>query len=50
MYAIFYHLRTGCQWKALDATGICSSNSAHQLFQELWAQDLFDYDELKGLD
>jgi hypothetical protein len=23
MDAIFYRLRTGCQWKALDATGIC---------------------------
>ncbi len=23
---IFYVLRTGCQWKALDATGICSGN------------------------
>jgi transposase len=57
--AIFYRLRTGCQWKALDATGICSSSSAHRRFQEwtqvgvfetLWAQGLLDYDELKGLD
>ena len=23
---IFYVLRTGCQWKALDATGICSGH------------------------
>ena len=23
---IFYVLRTGCQWKALDATGICSGS------------------------
>jgi transposase len=57
--AIFYRLRTGCQWKALDATGICSSSSAHRRFQEwtqagvfeeLWAQGLLDYEELKGLD
>lgn len=57
MDAIFYHLRTGCQWKALDATGICSSSSAHRRFQEwtqagvfqrLWTQGLLDYDELKG--
>ena len=25
---IFYVLRTGCQWKALDATGICSGSTA----------------------
>lgn len=45
--------------KALDATGICSSSSAHRRFQEwtqagvfkrLWAQGLLDYDELKGLE
>lgn len=59
MDAMFYRLRTGCQWKSLDATGICSSSSAHRRFQEwtqagvfkhLWAQGLLDYDELKGLD
>jgi putative transposase len=59
MDAIFYRLRTGCQWKALDAIGICSSSSAHRRFQEwgqagvfeeLWAQGLLDYDQLKGLD
>ena len=57
--AIFYHLRTGCQWKALDATGICSSSSAHRRFQEwtqagvfqrLWTQGLLDYDGLKGIE
>src|SRR5207249_5991308 len=46
MDAIFYRLRTGCQWKALDDTGICSSSSAHRRFQE-WAQGLLSYDELK---
>jgi transposase len=59
MDAIFYRLRTGCQWKALDATGICSGSSAHRRFQEwtqagvfqtLWAQGLLDYDELKGIE
>jgi transposase len=59
MDAIFYRLRTGCQWKSLDATGICSSSTAHRRFQEwtqagvfkqLWARGLLDYDELKGLD
>ena len=29
---IFYVLRTGCQWKALDATGICSGSTAHLRF------------------
>jgi putative transposase len=59
MDAIFFVLRTGCQWNALNATGICSSSSAHRRFQEwtaagvfvnLWAQGLQEYDELKGLD
>ena len=31
---IFYVLRSGCQWKALDATGICSGSTAHLRFQE----------------
>jgi transposase len=59
MDAIFYRVRTGCQWKALDATGICSSSSAHRRFQEwtragvfrlLGVQGLLDYDALVGLD
>src|SRR3954462_375912 len=59
MDAIFFVLRTGCQWNALNATGICSSSSAHRRFQEWtsagvfvtsWAQGLQEYDELKGLD
>lgn len=59
MDAIFFVLRTGCQWNALKATGICSSSSAHRRFQEwtaagvfvtLWAQGLQEYDQLKGLD
>ena len=53
MDAIFFVLRTGCQWNALNATGICSSSSAHRRFQEwvdagvferLWAHCLEDYD------
>ena len=56
---IFFVLRTGCQWNALNATGICSSSSAHRRFQEwaaagvfvsLWARGLQEYDALKGLD
>jgi len=58
MDAIFFVLRTGCQWNALRATGICSSSSAHRRFQEwteagvfeqLWALGLQEYDELKGI-
>ncbi len=51
---IFFVLRTGCQWRALDATGICSGSTAHDRFQEWqqagffdarWKQALRDYDE-----
>lgn len=57
--AIFFVLRTGCQWNALNATGICSSSSAHRRFQEwqaagffkrLWAAGLHRYDAVKGID
>ena len=34
MNAILFVLRTGCQWNALNATGICSSSSAHRRFRE----------------
>lgn len=56
---IFYVLRTGCQWKALDQTTICSGSTAHLRFQEwvragvflkLWQAGLERYDELKGID
>ena len=56
--AIFFVLRTGCQWKALDATGLCKGSTAHSRFQEwvkagvfarLWDEALRDYDELTGL-
>ncbi len=59
MNGIFFVLRTGCQWKALDATGICSGSTAHARFQEweregffaqLWEIALHDYDALEGLD
>jgi len=59
MDGILFVLRTGCQWKALDATGICSGSTAHARFQEweeagvfleIWKQGLVDYDEMHGLD
>src|SRR3954467_6957388 len=37
MDAIFFVLRTGCQWNALRETSICSSSSAHRRFQE-WVE------------
>ena len=58
MDAILFVARTGCQWNALNATGICSSSTAHRRFQEwtqagvflkLWQSGLEVYDELKGL-
>ena len=58
MDAIFFVLRTGCQWNALKETNICSSSSAHRRFQEwtkagvfkkLWASGLEEYDEIKGI-
>ena len=59
MDAIFFVLRTGCQWGALDATAICAHSTAHDRFQEwraagvferLWELSLQEYDELKGVD
>lgn len=59
MDGVLFVLRTGCQWNALNETGICSSSTAHLRFQEwtqagvfrkLWKMTLGDYDELKGID
>src|SRR4051794_15537537 len=59
MDAIFFVLRTGCQWNALRETTICSSSSAHRRFQEwlaagvfaaFWREGLLAYDELRGID
>jgi len=56
---IFYVLRTGCQWKALDETDICRGSTAHDRFQEwveagvflrLWQAGIEQFDELKGID
>lgn len=59
MDAILFVLRTGCQWNALNATGICKSSTAHDRYQEwreagvpqkLWEMGLTEYDELTGID
>lgn len=56
--AIFYRLRTGCQWKAIPKS-LAPGSTAHQYFQQwlaagvferLWQEALFDYDMLIGLD
>jgi transposase len=58
MSGIFFVLRTGCQWDALDDTGICKHSVAHKRFQEwakagvfekFWQRGIFAYDEMKGL-
>ena len=59
MNAILFVLRTGCQWNALDATGICTCSSAYRRFREwleagvfleFWRRGLLAYDESKGID
>lgn len=59
MDAIFYVLRTGCQWKALDATVFCPGSTAHDRFQEwvkagvfikMWENGLLEYDYFQGID
>jgi transposase len=59
MDAILFVLRTGCQWNALNGTGICASSPAHRRFQEwteagvflkFWKTGLLAYDKLKGID
>ena len=59
MDAIFFVLRTGCPWKALDATVFCPGSTAHDRFQQwvaagvffqMWKAGLLEYDCLKGID
>ena len=57
--AIFYVLRTGCQWQALDQTKLCAHSTAHDRFQEwvkagvflkLWPAGVERFDELHEID
>lgn len=57
--AIFYVLRTGCQWAALDETDLCAKSTAHDRFHEwmeadvflkLWQAGVAQFDDLQGLD
>lgn len=56
--AIFYRMRTGCQWKAIPPS-LAAGSTAHQYFQQwvddgvfddLWQLALNEYDDLVGLD
>ena len=58
MDGIFFVLRIGCQWQALDNTDICKHSVAHKRFQEwaragvffeFWWRSLMFYDAVKGL-
>jgi putative transposase len=57
--AIFYVLRTGCQWEALHQTELCAKSTAHDRFAQwvaagvflrLWQAGVEQFDELQGLD
>jgi putative transposase len=56
--AIFYRMRTGCQWKAIPPS-LCPGSTAFSYFKQwvdkgvfakLWKLALEEYDELVGLD
>jgi len=57
--AILLVLRTGMQWQALNATGLCGYSSAYSRFREwleagvfleFWRQGLLAYQALAGID
>ena len=59
MNAILLVLRTGMQWNALNATGICSCSSAYRRFREwaeagvfleFWRRGLLAYDGKQGIE
>ena len=59
MNGIFFVLKTGCPWKALDVTCICPGSIAHLCFQQwrkakvfkaFWKKELQKYDVIKGIE
>ena len=49
MDAVSFVLRTGCPWNALNATGICSSSSAHRRFPGWTGAGVFPEFRRQGL-
>src|SRR5438045_8914182 len=56
--AIFYVLRTGCQWAALNQTDLCAISTARDRFQQwadagvflqLWQAGVARFDALQGI-
>ncbi len=56
---IFYVLRTGGQWEALNETDLCAKSTAHDRFQEwveagvflkLWQKGVEAFDEVQGIE
>jgi len=56
---IFFVLRTGAQWAALNYTKLCPKSTAHERFQEwvqagvflkLWRAGVERFDDLRGID
>lgn len=56
--AIFFVLRTGCQWQALDQTEFCTDSTAHDRFPEgveagvflkRWQSGVETFDEICGI-
>ena len=57
--AIFFVLRTGCQWRALDQTELCAHSTAHDRFQawveadvflRFWQAGVERFDEVHGIE
>lgn len=57
--AIFYVLRTGCHWEALNETELCRQSTAHDRFKhwaeagvflKLWQAGVEHFDETTGID
>jgi len=57
--AIFYVLRTGCQWQALNHTDLCAKSTAHDrvqawadadVFLNFWRAGVEHFDEVQGID
>ena len=57
--AIFFVLRTGCQWRALDQTDLFAHSTAHDRFQawveagvflKLWQARVERFDEARGIE